>query len=820
MELVLSDPVIREPVLCVFDGDGRMYVAEMRTYMQDIDATNELLPQSLVSRHESTHHDGVYDKHTVYADHLLLPRMVLPLDDRVLIGETNTDTVNMYRDTKGTGAADEKQVFYKGEEVEENLEHQESGLIWCMDNWLYSTVNNYRLRWTPKGVIKEPVPSNGGQWGLAQDDNGKLWFSNAGGEKGLFHFQVPAAYGCIDVPGEFRSDFLTVWPLVPIPDVEGGPMRFRPKKLTLNHFTGCCGQEIFRGDRLPEDLRGDALICEPVGRLIRRAKVTVADGITTIANPYNQSEFIRSTDPNFRPVNMTTGPDGCLYIVDMYRGVIQEGWWTRPDSYLRPVILRYGLDKNIGGGRIWRLVHDGYAPGPQPHMLEDPAAKLVTDLDHPNGWWRDTAQKLIILRQDKSVVPALKIMASTDPNHLARMHALWTLEGLGALDSSLLREALKDPDPNVRCAALRASETLYKAGDKSLGTDILATAKDPDVSVSLQSFMTAKRLNLPAWHRDLTLAINSTGSAGFRAIGRDLMLTPHTFDNRHFIASDVQLLEKGRGVFDQLCFACHGYDGAGMPLGGGDPHATIAPPLAGSRTVNGPAAGLLAVLLHGLAGPVDGKQYPAQMVPMGANDNQWIAAIASYVRNSFGNNASIVHPEDVAKIRASTQPRVQPWTRPEIADLLPRPLPGRQLWKASASDNNATAPLAIDGKPATRYTSGAPQHPGQWYQIALPSEAEISGVELDQWNFATDFPRGYKVQVSSDGKTWSSPVAEGQRSGAVTEIGFAPVKTRFIRITQTGFARPFPWSIAEVQLLQPPPGETMTAQSTTTAKLP
>ena len=202
MELVLSEPVIREPVLCVFDGDGRMYVAEMRTYMQDIDATNELAPQSLVSRHESTHHDGVYDKHTVYADHLLLPRMVLPLDDRVLIGETNTDTVNMYRDTKGTGAADEKEVFYKGEEVEANLEHQESGLIWCMDNWLYSTVNNYRLRWTPTGVIKEPVPTNGGQWGLAQDDNGKLWFSNAGGERGLYHFQVPrGSTGASTLPG-------------------------------------------------------------------------------------------------------------------------------------------------------------------------------------------------------------------------------------------------------------------------------------------------------------------------------------------------------------------------------------------------------------------------------------------------------------------------------------------------------------------------------------------------------------------------------------------------------------------------------------------
>jgi mono/diheme cytochrome c family protein len=811
MELVMSEPVVREPVLCVFDGDGRMYVAEMRTYMQDIDGANELTPQSLVSRHESTRHDGVYDRHTVYADHLLLPRMVLPLDDRVLIGETNTDTLKMYRDTKGTGTADQKSVFYQGGEVAENMEHQESGLLWSMDNWMYSTVNNYRLRWTPKGVIKEPTAANGGQWGLAQDDNGKLWWSNAGGERGLWRFQTHVAYGSFDVDGELERDFLTVWPLVPIPDVQGGTIRFRPVEKTLNHFTGCCGQEIYRGDRLPEDLRGDALLCEPVGRLIRRAKVTVKDGVTILSNAYPGSEFIRSTDPNFRPVNMTTGPDGCLYIVDMYRGIIQEGNWTQPGSYLRPVILKYGLENNTGGGRIWRLVHDGYAPGPQPHMLEEPSAALVTYLAHPNGWWRDTAQKLLVLRQDRSVVPALRAMARTHPDHLARMHALWTLEGLGALDAGLIREKLKDADPNVRTAAIRASETLYKAGDKSLRTDIVAMAKDPDIGVSLQSYMTAKRLTFPDWRLSLIRAINSNSSAGFRALGRNVLITPRDFNSRHYNPADIELLRKGQTVFSQICFACHGYDGLGMPLEGGAPDATIAPPLAGSKTVNGPADGLLAVLLHGLSGPVHGKNYLAQMVSMGANNDEWVAAVASYVRNDFGNAASVVQPDDVARMRAETQVRAQPWTLDEISSVVPRPLPDRQLWKVSASDNNAAAAKAIDGDPRTRYATGVPQHPGQWFQIELPAEAVISGIELDQTGYSTDFPRGYKVQVSADGVKWDKPVAEGKRSGPGTEISFAPVRTRFIRITQTANDRRVWWSIGELQLLQPAAGETMAA---------
>lgn len=811
MELVLSEPLVREPVLTVFDGDGRMYVAEMRTYMQDIDATNELTPQSLVSRHESTHHDGVYDKHTVYADHLLLPRLVLPLDDRVLIGETDTTTIKMYRDSKHNGIADQKEIFYQGDESDENMEHQESGLIWDIDNWIYSTVNPFRLRWTPKGAVKETVPFNGGQWGLTQDDYGKLFFSNAGAERGLYHFQVPAAYGAIDAPNQFPPDFLTVWPLLPIPDVQGGVSRFRPAEKTLNHFTGCAGQEVYRGDRLPE-LKGDIFLNEPVGRLIRRAKVSVKDGITILTNPYDHSEFLRSTDPNFRPVNITTGPDGCLYITDMYRGIIQEGNWTRPGSYLRSVILQYGLQNNTGGGRIWRLVHDGIPPGPQPHMLEDSTATLVTYLNHPNGWWRDTAQKLIVLRQDRSVVPALQAMARSSANPLSRIHALWTLEGLGALDASLVRRDFKDPDPNVRSAALRASETLYKAGDTSLRGDIMAMASDKDIDVSLQSFMTAKRLGFPTWHRSLTFAINSSASDGFKSIGRTLLLTPRTFGPKVFVAQDTQLLQKGQAIFSQVCFACHGYDATGMPLDGPDPGATIAPPLAGSRTVNGPPEGLLAVLLHGLGGPVNGKNYTAQMVSMGANNDEWIAAIASYVRNDFGNAASVIEPEDVAKLRAATQVRIQPWTEQEIANLAPRRIEDRAQWKVTASDNPASAPGAIDGDPRTRYTSGSPQHPGQWFEIELPVETEISGIELDQRRFSTDFARAYTIQVSPDGVTWQT-AATGHRSGPVVDIQFDPVKARFVRITNMGrYARMF-WSIAEVNLFQPAVTPSITAQA-------
>src|SRR3954464_10850284 len=146
LELVLSEPEIKEPVACVFDGNGRMYVVEMRSYMQDIDGNGELDPVSRISRHESTKGDGVFDKHTAYLDKILLPRMVLPLDDRVLVGLTNTNDITLHRDVNGDGIADEHSPWYEGGPRGGNMEHQPSGLVWGLDNWIYTPYNSCPLR--------------------------------------------------------------------------------------------------------------------------------------------------------------------------------------------------------------------------------------------------------------------------------------------------------------------------------------------------------------------------------------------------------------------------------------------------------------------------------------------------------------------------------------------------------------------------------------------------------------------------------------------------------------------------------------------------
>ena len=802
LELVLSEPDIKEPAMISFDGDGRMYVAELRTYMQDIDGTTEHELTCRVSLHWSSKGDGVYDKHTVFADKLLLPRMVMPLDKgRVIIGETDTNDLYLYTDTDGDGVSDKKKLWFEGGPRGGNLEHQPNGLVWGLDNWMYSTYNAYRLRWNPQGPpIKENTAPNGGQWGVSQDDYGKIWYVNAGGEKGPINFQTGIVYGAFNTKDQFAPDFDKVWPLVGLADVQGGPNRARPEDKTLNHFTATCGGEIFRGDKLPAELRGDLFFGEPVGRLVRRSHVEVKDGLTYLSNPYGQSEFIRSTDPLFRPVNFNTAPDGTMYIVDMYRGIIQEGNWVKDGSYLRKVVQQYQLDKPVSRGRVWRLVHDSAKPGPQPKMFSETPAQLVAHLESPNGWWRDTAQKLLVLKQDKSVVPALTAMAGKSKSHLARVHALWTLEGLDAVTPPLIREKLKDEHSQVRAAAIRVSESLYKKDDKSLVPDVQLAAKDKDANVVLQSLLTQKLLNTPDWKKSFEDVVSISPLVGVHEIGMQILHPPAQITTKSFTPDQLKLFKSGENTFQTLCASCHGMDGKGLPMVGAAPGTMLAPSFAGSKTVMGWRDGPVHVLLQGLTGDIDGKKYEGQMISMATNDDAWIAGVLSYVRQAFGNGAGFVTPQDVARIRSATKDRTQPWTVAELRASLPQPLTNRKDWKLTASDKPGDCALAVDGKAETRYTTGRSQAPGMWFQVELPQESEIVGLALENVKSAGDYPRGYTVELSNDGAKWGKPVATGKGNGGITNIYFPVTKTKFIRITQTGEAKGTYWSIHEINL--------------------
>ncbi len=685
LELVASEPMIEEPVTMAWDANGRLYVAEMRTYVQDVDGTGTNDPVSRVMLLEDTDGDGKMDKSSVFIDSLVLPRMILPLDDRILINETYTYNIHSYRDTDGDGKADEKVLVYENDEKDtRNLEHQRSGFIWNIDNWLYATRVPYRYRFVDNKLeVDSLFEYPHGQWGIAMDDYGRMYHSLAGGERPALGFQLNPVYGTVEFDDQFEGDFFATWPLLATPDVQGGPKRMREDS-TLNHFTGCCGPSVYRGNALPGDLKGDLLICEPVGRLIRRAEVTSKDGKIVLKNAYKQKEFIASTDMNFRPVHSATGPDGCLYIVDMYRGIIQESNWTREGSYLREVAVRKGLDKNIGRGRIYRLVHEDYEPGAVPKLLDEPTEKLVEYLSHPNGWWRDNAQKLIILREDQSVVPTLEEIAThklsvldeiifwkESPDAITKIHALWTLEGLGAMDKDILFQALKDEAPEVRKTAVWISDNFLKKNDKEVLAQLqsMKDDKSPDVRIQLVSSLkfgkteeskaTIEEMMEKYADNDLLVVAAKKSLADQN---EDIMRLKKKIALRNPWQKESIL--KGYEIFNQVCAVCHGKDGKGIKRGeSGD---MPAPSLAGSPRVNGNQEKLIKILLHGLTGPVDGKEYPDVMPPMGHNDDEYIAAVLSYIRNDLGNSSSDVRAQTVAKVRNETEGRKEYWTMEEL----------------------------------------------------------------------------------------------------------------------------------------------------------
>ena len=875
IEPVLTDPLIEDPVGVTFDGNGRMYVLEMRSYMQDADGSNSRAPISRISRHEDTDGDGRYDRHTVFIDKMVMPRMAFPLDDGVILAlETDNRDMFKYTDTNGDGVADKKELFYANVGRVTNMEWQPGGLTWALDNWLYMTYNPFRLRIMPGGkVLREETEPNGGQWWSAQDNYGKTWWVDGGGEVGPVNFQVPIAYGAFNVSDNFEPDFQVPWPAAGgIADMQGGMNRVRMPDGTLNHFTAASGVEIYRGHRLPQDMVGDLFFGEPVGRIVRRAKVVVRDGLTQLQNAYPKSEFLRSTDPLFRPVAVHNAPDGSLIVVDMYTGIIQDAQFVGPNSYLRRKVEQYKLDAMHNFGRIWKITYEGTAPDRQrPRMYSETPAQLVKHLEHANGWWRDTAQKLLVLKQDKSVVPALADVARSSGNQLARIHALWTLEGLGALDAALARELMKSPDPQIRIQAIRASETLFKAKDSSFASDYKAMMEDRDPDVVIQAMLTLNLHKIPDYDKMIRAAVAATSVRGVREIGTQI-LRPSTSQGQrpsladtavsafNFSTDQRRALVRGEAAYREVCAACHAPDGGGAPMAGAPEGTRLAPPLAGSARVTGHRDYVIKVLLHGLTGPLGDREYPGGvMVPMGTNTDEWISDVANYVRNTFGNSGLFVTPAQVAFVRRNAA-RKTPWTLPELEGSLPRVVTNAAEWRLSASHNSEAAANATGTVPGARWdTAGAAQQPGMWFQIELPQPTTVGEVQIDT-ALPFSFGRGrggagrgappaggaaapqgqragaapasptpaippapqrgagggrggpqvpiagpvaYSVQLSMDGSTWSSPVAQGAGAAPTTVMAFAPSEAKFVRITQTGTAaNNEQWAIAQVRVYQ------------------
>ena len=475
ISLVASDPQVGDPVAAQFGPDGRLWVVEMQGYMPDLDGTTEDQPHGRVVVLEDKDGDGVFETSTVFLDKVVMPRAIALHRDGVLVGAP--PHLWFCRDTNGDGKADEKTEIATdfGVRVDPsrpqlaNPERAPNALLWGHDGWLYAGAYTARFKFKDGRWVRG-LSNFRGQWGLSQDDFGHL-FHNSNSDQ-MRADVIPSAYLNRN-PNLGRTTGLNwkvakeqfVWPIRVNPGINRG---YRPEMLRdfkLKECTAACGPWVYRSDLFPADAYGNAFVCEPAGNLIKR-NVVKSEGGALVATPYyDQTEFLASTDERFRPVNLLTGPDGALYVIDLYRGIIQHR--ISLTTYLREQIVKRGLDKPLALGRVWRIAPEGAVVAPAKKLSAMSPTELVAELASGNSWRRETAQRLLVeAAPDAALDAALVALAKDSASPMGRVHALWTLEGRGAVKAEAVLAGMAHADPRVRAAAIRVSEALMASPDR------------------------------------------------------------------------------------------------------------------------------------------------------------------------------------------------------------------------------------------------------------------------------------------------------------------------------------------------------------------
>jgi len=512
LELVASEPLVRDPIVMDQDADGRLYVIEMPAFAIDESMRDSRDPICSVVVLEDTDDDGRMDKRTVFLDKLVLPRAVKVLADGVLVGEP--PNLWLAKDIDGDLKADTKDLIRNDfGRAEANIEHNANGLLWGMDNTIYTAEHNWNLR-LKRGKFEIEPSLVRGQWNLSMDDAGRIYRN--WNEQPLFVDIIPVRYfirnpnivrtrGLYDILIERNET--AIWPVRPTPGLQRAYREgmLRPDG-TATTYASSADPLIFRGDRLPRELYGNAFIGESPSNLVHRLIIDDdGSGRLKARDAYAKGEFLASTDERFRPVNLYSAADGTLYVIDMYRGVVQDVAYQT--EYLRNYIKTRKLELPVGLGRIYRVVHQSMKRGPRPSLARAKPAQWLQALTHPNGWWRDTAQQLLVQRGDATVVPELKRLALTARDWRTRLHALWTLDGLDAIDVETVSKTLDDKSPDIRAAAVRISERWIAEPGHALAAAVLRRMDDANWIVRRQLAATLGALpdnaRLPALARIL-----------------------------------------------------------------------------------------------------------------------------------------------------------------------------------------------------------------------------------------------------------------------------------------------------------------------------
>ncbi|MFO0909170.1 MAG: neutral/alkaline non-lysosomal ceramidase N-terminal domain-containing protein [Isosphaeraceae bacterium] len=494
IELVAAEPLVLDPVAIDFGADGKLWVCEMRDYPTGIDGNWK--PGGVVKVLTDTNGDGRYDTGSEFLGDLPFPTGVMAWRKGVLI--CAAPEIIYAEDTNGDGKADVRQTLFQGFATE-NYQARVNGLSYGLDNWIYGAngliggsirglmtgkvveIGGRDFRIRPDQGIMEPA-SGLTQQGRVRDD----WGNQFGGNNSIWiqHYPLP------DHDARRNPFVATPSSSVYVPRDDDSTRLF-PSSETLarynhpesaNRVTSACSPLIYRDSLLGPEYEANAFVCEPVHNLVHR-EVLTPSGVTFAghrAADEQTREFLSSTDHWFRPVQVRTGPDGALWVVDMYRFVIEHPRWISPDR-LASLDVRAGADR----GRIYRVVPENRPLHPVPRLASLDSVALAQALEHPSGTVRDNAQRLIVERQDAAAVPTLNRLVREATRPQSRMQALCTLEGLDRLATPELRHGLNDSHPGVRAQAVRLAEA-WLVRDRAVGDRVIELADDPSITVRFQ----------------------------------------------------------------------------------------------------------------------------------------------------------------------------------------------------------------------------------------------------------------------------------------------------------------------------------------------
>jgi putative membrane-bound dehydrogenase-like protein len=498
MDLVAAEPLVTDPVAITYDESGRAFVCEMNDYPYTDKAKHKPsqenptdLPIGKVRLLTDTDGDGVYDRSTIFANDLSWPTGAACWKGGIIV--VATPDIWYLKDTDNDGVADVRQKLFTGLK-KLNVQAVANNPIWGLDNNIYLaggtnggtvqnlihpdekpvTIRRADLRLDPV-TMKIEATDGGARFGNTRDDWGNRFLCNI--RNPCQHIALdtrylarnpyaPAANPLHDAAES--GDQLPVhrisppeaWRVLRADRWSNDPTNRMPRSELVGAgvVTSSSGITIYRGDAFPEDYRGMAFVADVAGNLFYRLKLT-PDSVTFKATRIDGGkEFCASRDVWFRPVNFANAPDGCLHVCDMYREAIEHPW-SLPDDIHAAIDLIKGVDK----GRIWRLTPKGYKTRKLEPLGDKSSAELVKLLAHPNAWHRDTAHRLLFERQDPSVVAELRTTAKESTSALARLHALWCLDGLWRFTDADAVAALHDADAHIREHAVLLTEGLISA---------------------------------------------------------------------------------------------------------------------------------------------------------------------------------------------------------------------------------------------------------------------------------------------------------------------------------------------------------------------